>query len=89
MNKMKQNIWSKTFCKRVRGGKYDPHQGEQEKARRRNREVAKKLCPNAKVTLIDGRTDKNEWAIRMPMSAYNQFTESIPKCQKTMANTQR
>ncbi len=36
MNKMKQNIWSKTFCKRVRGGKYDPHQGEQEKARRRN-----------------------------------------------------
>ncbi len=54
-----------------------------------HREVAKKLCPNAKVTLIDGRTDKNEWAIRMPMSAYNQFTESIPKCQKTMANTQR
>jgi len=34
MRKMKQNIWSKTFCKRVRGGKYDPHQGEQEKARR-------------------------------------------------------
>jgi len=41
MKKIKRSFWSNTSLKRSQG-KYEPHQGDQEKARRRKRMAIKK-----------------------------------------------